>query len=141
MAQKKVKEIYNDFLEDFFELLTPEEENTSLSILFDKLPVCFWMHDEDYSIIYANRAVEEMFGPCYGRKYYEYFMKEYSICNCCLSKSILSGQHDERCSHCRRSNKAFDIDIFHIPFVSKDGKKFIVKSNMHIHDMNFLNNK
>ncbi len=141
MAQKKVEKNYNDFLEGFLELLTREKENPSINILLDELPVCFWMHDEDYSIVYANRAVEERFGPCYGRKCYEYFMKENSICNCCLSKSILSGEHKEMCSHCKRSNKAFDIDIYHISLVNKDGKKFIVKSNMHIHDMSFLNNK
>lgn len=141
MTQQKVKESYGGFLKSFSEFQTLEREDASLNALLNELSVCFWMHDEDYSIVYANRVVEEKFGPCHGRKCYEYFMGEENICSCCLSKNILTTMLDEKCSHCKRGSKTFDIDIYHIPLVNQDGKKFIVKSNMHIQDINLLNNK
>ena len=141
MRQKKVEENYGDLLERFFGLQTGVNVDASANTLLDELPVCFWMHDEQYSIVYANRAVEERFGPCHGRKCYECFMGENTICNCCQSKSILAGRQGEKCTHCKRSNKAFDINIYHIPLVNEDGKNFIIKCNMHIQDINILYRK
>lgn len=141
MPQKKVDENYSDFLEGFFGIRTLEKEDASLNTLLDELPMCLWMHDEQYLIIYANRAVEERFGQWHGQKCYEFFMGENNICNCCQSKSILAGGQDERCTHCKRSNKTFDIDIYHILLVHKDCKKIIIKSNMHIQDINILYRK
>lgn len=140
MPQKKVEKHYSDILESFFGLQTLEKEDASVNTLLDELPVCFWMHDENYSIVYSNQAVEERFGPCHGRKCYEYFMGENTICNGCQSKTILSGGHDTRCTHCKRSNKTFDINIYHIPIVNEGGKKFIIKCNMHVQDINILFN-
>ena len=141
MPRKMVEENYSDFLESFFGLRTLEKEAASLNTLLDELPMCFWMHDEQYLIVYANLAVEERFGQCHGRKCYEFFMGENNICSCCQSKNILTGGQDKRCTHCKRINKTFDINIYHILLVNEDGKKFIVKSNMHIQDINILSRK
>ena len=136
--KKKNEETYGDFVERFFEFQTPVKVDTSIITLLDELPVCFWMHDEQYAIMYANRTVEERFGPCHGRKCYEFFMGESTVCSCCQSKSILSGGQDARCTNCKRSNTTFDIHIYHIPLVDEDGKKIIIKSTMHIQNINFL---
>ena len=141
MPQKKVEKHYSDILGSLFGLGTLEKEDALLNTLLDELPVCFWMHDEHYKIVYANRAVEERFGPYHGRKCYEYFMGDNTICCGCHSKPILAGGHDTRCKQCKRSNRTFDINIYHIPLVNEDGKKIIIKCNMNIQDMNILFNK
>jgi hypothetical protein len=140
MPQKKVEKYYSDILGSLFGLRKMEKDDASFNTLLDELPLCFWMHDENYSIVYANRVVEERFGPCHGRKCYECFMGKSILCRCCVSKSILAGGHDTRCTYCKRSNTAFDINIYHVPLVHEDGKKFIIKCNMHIQDINILFN-
>jgi len=138
MSQKKVEKDDALYLECLLGLQLSEKQDDRVNALLDELPMCIWMHDEHYTVVYTNRAVNEKFGPCHGRKCYECFMGEKSICSCCLSMSILEGGHDSRCAQCKRNNNTYDINIFHIPLVSEDGKKHIIKSNMHIQDISIL---
>ncbi|TKB08187.1 hypothetical protein [Desulforhopalus sp. IMCC35007] len=141
MSQKKVQRDYADILARVFRPRTLGEEDASLNTLLDELPVCFWMHDENYTIVYANRAVEEKFGPSANRRCYEYFMGENGICSCCQSKKVLASGLDAMCTHCKRCNDALDLNIYHIPLVTEDGNNFIIKSNMHVQDISILYNK
>ena len=137
MPRKSVQKDYEDLLVRIFGLGAVGEDALT-STLLDELLLCFWMHDEDYSIVYTNCVVEEKFGPCHGRRCYEYFMGEKSICSCCLSRSVLNEGLDEKCALCKRNKASWDMNIFHIPIFTEDGKKIVIKSNMHIQDINNL---
>lgn len=138
MSQKKVEKNYSDYLEILFGFRALETQEDQDNTLLDTLPVYFWIHDACYSIVHANQAVTERFGLFQGRKCYEYFMGKNTICNYCPSKSILEGGHDRKCTHCRRSNNTFDLNIYHVPFIYEDGKKYIIKCNIHFQKINFL---
>ncbi|MCP4340101.1 MAG: hypothetical protein GY799_14730 [Desulfobulbaceae bacterium] len=104
----------------------------SFNTMLDELPAYLWMHDENYTIVYANHAFKEKFGNCTNQKCYQCLMGNENACSCCRLKKILKNMKAEQCKLCKRVNFGYDINIVHMPIINKDGQKFIIKSNLHI---------
>lgn len=103
--------------------------------MLDGLPIYLWMHDENYTIVYANHAFKEKFGQDQNLTCYQCLMGEKNVCSCCLFKNPLKNVQPEMCKVCKRKNSGYDIDIYHIPIIDKKGQKFILTSNLHIDDL------
>lgn len=100
--------------------------------MLDNLSVYLWMHDENYSIIYANRAFKEEFGPYKNQKCYQCLMGEKDICSCCLFKKPLKNIEPDRCKVCKRKNSGYDLSIFQNLIINQKGQKFTLTSSLHI---------
>lgn len=106
----------------------------SFDIMVDGLPVYFWIHDEKHTIIFANQAFEENFGVWRHQKCYQLIMRKESACSCCPFEKIMEHMKAEQCKLCNRGEFGYDINIFHVPIINKDGRKFVVTSTLHLQD-------
>lgn len=108
----------------------------------DELPLCIWMHDENYTITYGNHAFEERFG-CLQKKVfcYQWLMGKESICSCCVSKKTWADTQPEHCRNCKRKKNGYDLNVYHVPIISETGKTCNLKSSLHLRDLNQLLSK
>lgn len=104
----------------------------SFDIMVDGLPVYFWIHDEKHTIIFANQAFEENFGVWRHQRCYQLIMRKESVCSCCRFEKIMENMKAEQCKLCNRGKFGYDINIVHVPIINKDGRKFVVTSNLHL---------
>ena len=134
------KDKTQDKRDDFVDLLSITRalgiDKESFDGMLDGLPVYLWIHDEKHTIIFGNQAFEKKFGVWRNQKCYRLIMQEKSVCSCCPYETLLKNMKAEQCKLCNRGNFGYDINIVHVPITNKDGRKFIVTSNLHLKYLN-----
>jgi len=109
-------------------------EAESFNIFETDLPLCFWVHDESYAIVYGNWRFIEKHGNCTKKLCHKKIMGKEKVCGCCQSEEAFSCQEPRNCKICKRMNPGFDLNTYHWPVKNKHGKRFILKSSFHIDD-------
>lgn len=116
-------------------------ERESFNTMLDDLPVCLWMHDENYTLVYGNHSFKVAFGNYYKQRCYQCLMRKKEVCSCCRSQRSLTSKKPEQCKLCKRRASVYDINMFHTPITDNKGQKFILKSSLHINDLKNLTKK
>jgi PAS domain len=98
--------------------------------LIDNLPVYLWMHDENYTIVHANKRFRDKHGDCLGMFCHQFLMKQDGICDCCMSGYVLTRNKNKKCHGCSCEGRNSGIQTFHRPISGKDGKKYVLKSTI-----------
>jgi hypothetical protein len=98
--------------------------------LIDELPVSMWMHDENYTIVHANKRFKDKYGDCLGMFCHRCIMKSDSVCDCCMSGYVLKSNQNKKCHGCSCEGRNSDIRTFHRPITGKDGSKYVLKSSL-----------
>ena len=138
MKEKQIREKFKAAIRILTTFRQPEKESDSLNNVLDDLPVYLWMHDENHRIVYENSGVTKEIGTCRKQRCYQCLMGATGVCPCCKSKKVLKNKVMEQCTFCKRRYSGYDISIFHIPIINKEGQQFILTSSLHIKDPGVL---
>ncbi|HOO56753.1 MAG TPA: histidine kinase [bacterium] len=87
--------------------------------IFEAMEDGFCIGDCEYNIHYANRSITEEFGPCEGRKCYEYFDGFDEPCPWCANSSVEAGETVRKEWRSTVSGKVYDL--VKTPLAKKDG--------------------
>ena len=133
--------IHNSDLTDMLDYLGVEREyfrktfsatTTFLPVAEQKHPAGIWLHDEQQTIVCANRHFLDQYGNCIKKRCYRRLMGKENICGCCRSLRAFSRHAPQHCNLCNRKNSGFDINTFHVPITNIYGERFILKSTFQI---------
>ncbi len=114
---------------------------TTASVVFaeQKHPTGIWLHDEQHTIVCANRPFLDQYGNCIKKRCYRKLMGKENICGCCQSLGAFRSHTPRQCNPCDRNKPGFDINTFHVPITNTYGDRFILKSIFHLADSAAIN--
>jgi hypothetical protein len=113
-------------------------DSESFNSMLDDLPIYLWVHDENHTIVYGNNSFKENFGALHKQTCHQCLMGEEKVCSCCPSRITSEEKKPERCKLCKRGKSGYDLNVFHTPITNKEGRKFVLKSSLHIKDLGVL---
>lgn len=88
--------------------------------------------DENYNIHYVDTGWKKTYGDPSGKKCYEYFQGEKSICSGCNVEKALNSMDVFISERILPKEKSRLVRVHTIPFISEDGKKLIANFNVDI---------
>ncbi|MBE0585884.1 MAG: hypothetical protein IH612_19250 [Desulfofustis sp.] len=130
-------------LADMLDYLGVERESfrkafsaTAASVLIakQKPPTGIWLHDEQHTIVCANRQFLDQHGNCIKKRCYRKLMGKESVCRCCQSLAAFRSHAPQQCNPCNKKKPGFDINTFHLPITNTYGDRFILKSTFDLAD-------
>jgi len=98
----------------------------------DNLPVHFWIHDANYTIVYGNRNFVDTYGDCLNKPCHLCVMGSSNACSCCRSLQASTSHTSRKCMVCKRHGHGYDINIDHTLVTTSKGRSFIVKTALHL---------
>jgi hypothetical protein len=103
--------------------------------IIEELPVHFWVHDENFTIVHTNSRFRNKYGNCNGKLCHRCIMKNDQVCSCCMSGQTLKSKSVKKCSNSGCLAAGRNTHIFHRPFAKKDGSKYVLKSMVEMDSM------
>ncbi|MHC4630419.1 MAG: PAS domain S-box protein [Planctomycetota bacterium] len=67
-------------------------ERDNFTNILDSMEDGVYIVDQNYDVQYVNPALKKDFGPCQGRKCYEYFHDRMEVCPWCKNKEVVAGK-------------------------------------------------
>jgi len=84
-------------------------ERDNFTNILDSMEDGVYIVDQNYDIQYVNPALKKDFGPCEGRKCYEYFHDRNKVCPWCKNSEVFAGKTVRWEWYSARNQRTYDL--------------------------------